>query len=147
MFERYTERARRCIPFARQSAVQYGSQTIETEHLLLGVLQEDPNVIGRFLPSNTGKDIRAQVEKRLKKTNVPMHTEIPLSLPCKRILAYAAEEAERLHHSLIDIDQILVGMIREQEGMACEILRSAGLNLPDMRQRMSLNEPRLNRNM
>ena len=50
MFERFTDRARRCIYFARQSAAGYGSQTIETEHFLLAVLHEDPNGIGRFLP-------------------------------------------------------------------------------------------------
>ena len=65
MFERYTERARRCIYFARQSAAKYGSQTIETEDLLLGILHEDPDVIGRFLPSKTAQDIRAEIEGRL----------------------------------------------------------------------------------
>jgi len=53
VFERFTERARRCIFFARQSATKYGSQTIETEHFLLGILHEDPDVIWRFLPSKT----------------------------------------------------------------------------------------------
>ena len=55
MFERFTERARRCIYFARQSASEYGSQTIETEHLLLGLLRGDADVIGRFLLSKTAK--------------------------------------------------------------------------------------------
>ena len=68
MFERFTERARRCIYFARQSAAKYRSQTIETEHLLLGIVHEDPDVIWRFLPSRTAKDIRAEVESRLPKS-------------------------------------------------------------------------------
>src|SRR5215813_12251766 len=68
MFERYAERARRCIYSARRSAVKYGSQTIETEHLLLAILHEDPDVIWRFLPSRTAKDIRAEVESRLTKS-------------------------------------------------------------------------------
>src|SRR3989442_7331796 len=68
MFERFTKRARRCIYFARQSASKYRSQTIETEHLLLGIVHEDPDVIWRFLPSRTAKDIRAEVESRLPKS-------------------------------------------------------------------------------
>src|SRR5207247_10792812 len=105
MFERYTERARRCIYFARQSAAKYGSQTIETEDLLLGILHEDPDVIGRFLPSKTAQDIRAEIEGRLTERTaepprllrlllrlrpVSASIEIPLSLYCKRILVYAA---------------------------------------------------------
>jgi len=53
MFERYTERARRSIYYARELVSEYGSITIETEHLLLGILREDPNIIRRFLPSKT----------------------------------------------------------------------------------------------
>ncbi len=122
MFERYTERARRCIYFGRQTAVKYGSQTIETEHLLLGILREDPDVISRFLPSKTANEIRAEVV-----VSAP-DVEIGLSLYCKRILAYAADEAERLHHRHIDLGHLLTGVVREEDGIAGEILRSAGLN-------------------
>jgi len=58
MFERYTERARRSIYYARELVSEYGSITIETEHLLLGILREDPNIIPRFLPSKTNDEIR-----------------------------------------------------------------------------------------
>lgn len=142
VFERFTESARRCYYFARQSALQYGSTTIETEHFLLGILREDPNVIGRFLPSKTARDIRAEVEKHLvTERNLPTTLDIPLSNACKRSLAYAAEEAERLHHRHIYVDHLLVGMVREKYGVACEILRSAGLDLVAMRQQLvSLGE-------
>jgi len=145
MFERYTERARRCIFFARWSAGQYCSPTIETEHLLLGLLREDPNVIPRFLPSKTAKDIRAEVEHRLPKTNASTNIastaiDIPLSNPCKRILAYAAEEAERLRHRHVNAGHVLIGVVREEDGIAGEILRSAGLNVINMRQQMLLDE-------
>ncbi len=63
MFERYTERARRSIYYARELVSEYGSITIETEHLLLGILREDPNIIRRFLPSKTNDEIRAEVAK------------------------------------------------------------------------------------
>ena len=134
MFERYTERARRCIFFARQSASECGSPLIETEHFLLGILHADPNVIERFLPSKTDKDIRADVEKRILKQNASTSIDIPLSNPCKRILAYAAEEAERLRHYRIDLGHLLLGVVREEDGVASQILRSAGLNVSAMRQ-------------
>ena len=140
MFERFTERARRCIYFARQSAYEYGSQTIETEHLLLGLLREDADVIGRFLLSKTANDIRAEVEKRIAQRNVSTSIDIPLTLYCKRILAYSAEEAERLFHRHINTDHLLIGVVREEDGMAGQILRSAGLNVAAVRQQLNLGE-------
>ena len=140
MFERYAETARRCIFFAQQSATQYGSQTIETEHFLLGILHEDPNVIGRFLPSKTAKDIRIEVEKHIAKRNVSTSIDIPLSLHCKRILTYTAEEAVRLGHRHIDVGHLLIGVVREEDGIAGKILRSAGLNVAAMRERMRSGE-------
>src|SRR6266704_3493288 len=135
MFEHCTERARRCIYFARQSAAKYGSMTIETEHLLLGILQEDPNVVGRFLPSKTD-EIRAEIESRIAKNIASTRIEIPLSFPCKVILAYSAEEAERLHDRHINVDHLLIGVVREEDGVAGQILRSARLNVAAMRERM-----------
>src|SRR3989442_15982900 len=140
MFERFTKRARRCIYFARQSAAKYRSQTIETEHLLLGILHEDSDGIWRFLPSRTAKDIRAEVESRLTKRNESASIDIPLSLYCKRILAYGAEEAERLHHRRINLEHIFMGVVREEDGTAGQILRSAGLNVINMREQMVLDE-------
>jgi len=140
MFEHCTERARRCIYFARQSAAKYGSQTIETEHLLLGILQEDPDVISRFPPSKTAKEIRAEIESRIAKNTASTRIEIPLSFPCKVILAYSAEEAERLHHRKINIDHFLIGAVREEDGTAGQILRSAGLHVINMREQMLLDE-------
>ena len=140
MFEHCTERARRCIYFARQSAAKYGSQTIETEHLLLGILQEDPDVISRFPPSKTAKEIRAEIESRIAKNTASTRIEIPLSFLCKVILAYSAEEAERLHHRHINVDHVLIGVVREEDGVAGQILRFAGLNVVAMRQRMRSDE-------
>src|SRR5437867_8530337 len=86
--EHYTDRARGCIYFARQSVSDYGSMTIETEHILLGILQEDANVISRFLPSKTSEDIRAEVEKGIvAKPKIPTNIDIPLSKEGARILS------------------------------------------------------------
>jgi ATP-dependent Clp protease ATP-binding subunit ClpC len=98
MFERYTEKARRVIFFARYEASQFGSPYIETEHLLLGLLREDKALTNRFLRSHASvESIRKQIEAHTTiREKVSTSVDLPLSNECKRVLAYAAEEAERL---------------------------------------------------
>ena len=138
MFERYTERARRSIFYARELVSVYGSMIINTEHVLLGILREDPNVIARFLPpSKTNEDIRAEVEKGIvAKPKIPTSIDIPLSKGSERILAYAMEEAEMLGHPEVEVEQLLLGVVREEDGAAAQILRSAGLNVIALRQQL-----------
>ena len=104
MFERYTEKARRVIFFARYEASQFGSPYIETEHLLLGLLREDKALANRFLRSQANiESIRKQIEAQTTvREKVSTSVDLPLSTECKRVLAYAAEEAERLGLELID---------------------------------------------
>src|SRR5579871_5084687 len=94
MFEKYTEKARRVIFFARYEASQFGSSYIETEHLLLGLLREDKALTNRFLRSHTSiESIRKQIEGRTTiREKVSTSVDLPLSQECKRVLAYAAEE-------------------------------------------------------
>src|ERR1700748_262102 len=103
MFERYTEKARRVIFFARYEASQFGSPYIETEHLLLGLLREDKALTNRFLRSHASvESIRKQIEGHTTiREKVSTSVDLPLSNECKRVLAYAAEEAERLRHKHI----------------------------------------------
>jgi ATP-dependent Clp protease ATP-binding subunit ClpC len=91
MFERYTEKARRVIFFARYEASQFGSPYIETEHLLLGVLREDKALTNRLLPSHTSIDsIRSQIEASTTfRDKVSTSVDLPLSNEGKRVLAYA----------------------------------------------------------
>ena len=98
MFERYTEKARRVIFFARYEASQFGSPYIETEHLLLGLLREDKALANRFLRSHAAiESIRKQIEAHTTvREKVSTSVDLPLSHECKRVLAYGAEEAERL---------------------------------------------------
>src|ERR1035438_4754431 len=101
MFERYTEKARRVISFARYAASQSGSPNIETEHLLLGLLREDKALLtNRFLRSDASVEfIRKQIEGHTAiREKVSTSVDLPLSNECKRVLAYAAEEVERLSH-------------------------------------------------
>src|SRR5580658_8419762 len=98
MFERYTEKARRVIFFARYEASQFGSPYIETEHLLLGVLREDKALTNRLLASNANiEDLRNSITRRGKTgPKISTSVDLPLSHELKRALAYGAEEGERL---------------------------------------------------
>ena len=117
MFERYTEKARRVIFFARYEASQFGSPYIETEHLLLGLLREDKTLANRFLRSHAAVDsIRKQIEGHTTiREKVSTSVDLPLSHECKRVLAYGAEEAERLSHKHIGTEHLLLGLLQRRE--------------------------------
>ena len=139
MFERYTERARRVIFFARYEASQFGSTTIETPHLLLGLIREDKNLTNRFLRnSSVVESIREEIEGRTTiREKLSTSIDMPLSNECKRILAYAAEEAERLTHRHIGTEHLLLGILREEKSVAAEILHNRGLRLDAIREELS----------
>ena len=109
MFERYTEKARRVIFFARKEASEFGRPYIETEHLLLGLLREDKALANRFLRSHPVESIRKQIEERtIIRGKVSTSVDVPLSHECTRILGYGAEEAERLNHKHIGTEHLLL---------------------------------------
>jgi ATP-dependent Clp protease ATP-binding subunit ClpC len=139
MFERYTEKARRVIFFARYEASQFGSPFIETEHLLLGLLREDKALTNRFLRSHASiESIRKQIESRTPiREKVSTSVDLPLSQECKRVLAYAAEEAERFTHKHIGTEHLLLGLLREDKSFAAEILHERGLRLSTLREELS----------
>ena len=139
MFERYTEKARRVIFFARYEASQFGSPLIETEHMLLGLLREDKALTNRILRSHASvESIRKQIETA---TTICQRTstgvDLPLSNECKRILAYAAEEAERLGHGHIGTEHLVLGTLRETKCFAAKILAERSVNLDDFREDLS----------
>ena len=138
MFERYTEKARRVIFFARYEASQFGSPYIESEHLLLGLLREDKSLTNRFLRSLASiESIRKQIEGHTTiREKVSTSVDLPLSHESKRILAYAAEEAERLSHRHIGTEHLLLGLLREEKCFAAEILRERGLRLSTIREEL-----------
>jgi ATP-dependent Clp protease ATP-binding subunit ClpC len=139
MFERYTEKARRVIFFARYEASQFGSPYIETEHLLLGLLREDKALTNRFLRSHISVDaIRKQVEAHTTiREKVSTSVDLPLSNECKRVLAYAAEEAERLGHKHIGTEHLLLGLLREETSFAAELLKERGVQLATVREELA----------
>src|SRR6266849_1488582 len=116
MFERYTEKARRVIFFARYEASQYGSAYIATEHLLLGLLREDRALAIRFLgpgPTSVGESIRSEIEgQTTQRERISTSVEMPLSDECKKVLNFAAEEADRLRNRHVGTEHLLVGLLR-----------------------------------
>ena len=138
MFERYTEKARRVIFFARYEASQFGSPCIETEHLLLGLLREDKALANRFLRSSAVDSIRKQIEAHTTmREKVSTSVDLPLSHECKRVLAYGAEEAERLNHKHIGTEHLLLGLLREEKCFAADILHERGLRLSQVREEIA----------
>ncbi len=137
MFERYTERARRVIFFARYEASQLGSRTIETEHLLLGLIRENNGLTGQLLGRSKiePEDIRGEIEARTRvREKISTSVEIPLSVESKRVLAYAAEEAEKMFHKYIGTEHILLGLLREKKSLASRILLEKGMRLTTARE-------------
>ena len=137
MFERYTERARRVLFFARYEASQLGSISIETEHLLLGLIREGKGLTSRiFARSNLSLDhIRKQIESRtVFREKVSTSVEIPFSGESKRLLQFAAEEADRLLHNYVGTEHLLLGILREERSVAAKILIEKGMRLNSVRE-------------
>jgi ATP-dependent Clp protease ATP-binding subunit ClpC len=137
MFERYTEKARRVIFFARYEASQFGAQAIEAEHILLGLLREDKQLTQKFFrsPHSTVESIRKEIEGRSPlRDKVSASVDLPLSPSAKRVLGYAADESERLGHRHIGTEHLLLGIMREEKSGAAEILYERGLRLNQIRE-------------
>jgi hypothetical protein len=135
MFERYTEHARRVIFFARYEASQFGSGEMEPEHFLLALYRDDAALMNRFVPGS-----QVQVREQIERENPPRpkvstNVDLPLSHTAKRVLAYGAEEAQRLGHLHIGPEHQLLGLLRAPS-LASRILESLGLTLDGARQQI-----------
>src|SRR5438874_4930582 len=136
MFERYTEKARRVIFFARYEASQFGAPAIEPEHLLLGLMREEKTLTGLFFPRAqiTIESMRREIEGRtLLRERIPTSVELPLAPETKRVLHYSHEESDRLQHRHIGTEHLLLGLLREERSMAAQILFERGLRLAAVR--------------
>jgi len=139
MFERYTERARRVLFFARYESSQLGALSIETEHLLLGLLREGKGVTRRLIeeaglsPETLRNDV---LNRRSRAARVPTSVEIPFSDQAKQALQYAAEEADGLEHSYIGTEHLLLGLLRDESSLAGSVLVAHGLHLDAVRQQL-----------
>jgi ATP-dependent Clp protease ATP-binding subunit ClpA len=130
VFEKFTGPARRVIFFARFEASQYGSPSIETEHLLLGLTREDKLLLRRFLPDTKAIDaIREQIDEQVEiRPKISTSVDIPLSDECVRIFGYTAEEGET-----IGTGQLLLGILREENCIAAKILKGLGVHIVAVR--------------
>ncbi len=143
MFERYTEKARRVIFFARFEASQYGSPYIETEHLLLGLLREDPNVAKLLPEMKPLYEIRQEIERHIeRRERISTSVEVPLTTECKRILIFAAEEAQRLGHQHVGTEHLLLGIFRESQCFAATILHADKIGFSQLREKVRSSRAR-----
>jgi hypothetical protein len=136
MFERYTERARRVLFFARFEASQLGSISIETEHLLLGLIREGKGLTSRLFATAhlSLSDVRQEIESRtVLREKVSTSVEIPFSIAMKRVLQNAADEADRLLHNYIGTEHLLLGILREEKSVAASLLTERGMRLETVR--------------
>jgi ATP-dependent Clp protease ATP-binding subunit ClpC len=141
MFERYTEKARRVIFFARYEALQYGSQVISPEHILLGLMREDKTISARYFPFRnniTVEAVRREVEERIVlRERISQSAELHLAAETKRILAFANEESQQLQNRHIGPEHLLLGLVRQERSIASEILYQYGLRLKDVREEIA----------
>ena len=117
---------------------QFGSPYIETEHLLLGLLREDKALNYRFLRSpGTVESIRREIEQHTTiREKIHTSVDLPLSNENRRVLSYAAEEAEQLSHNHIGTEHLLLGLLREENCFAAKLLHDRGVHLERVREEL-----------
>lgn len=138
MFERSTEAYRRVIFAAVYIARRVGSPTIETEHLLLGLLREDKRLAHRFFGSPWAAEKVLNKIERIKppREKIVGSFELPLSSESKRVLLFAAEEADLLSSKAISTEHILLGLLREEGSLAAQQMSERGLRLLSTREEL-----------
>jgi len=135
MFERYTEKARRVIFFARYEASEFGSPVIDTAHLLLGLVREEKLVCFRWVPRAQPEAIRGAAESWIQRqTKIATNIDLPLSQACKSVLHHAKDEADRLNSKPIGTEHLLLGLLQE-ECKASNLLRELGADVDKLRLR------------
>ena len=137
MFERYNEKARRALFFARYEASKLGSRVIETEHVLLGILREGEESVMTLLGHFDVKpeDLRREIEgERVFVERVSSTADLPLSEETKKVLAYASHEAESMVHAAVGSEHLLLGLLKVESCLAMRILSEAGLDVYSVRE-------------
>src|SRR5256714_6327266 len=137
MYERFTDRARKVMQLANQEAQRFNHEYIGTEHILLGLVKEGSGVAANVL-KNLDIDlrkIRLEVEK-IVQSGPDMVTmgKLPQTTRAKKVIEYSIEEARNLNHNYVGTEHLLLGLLREQEGVAAQVLMNLGLKLEDVRE-------------
>ncbi len=137
MFDKFTDRARKVMSLGRQEAQRFNHEYIGTEHILLGLVQEGTGIAAKVLMNLDvdPNEIRAEVEKMIPQ-GPPSITaqQLPFTPRAKRVLELAKEEAGNLGHDYIGTEHLLLGLLRESEGVAAQVLESMGLKLDEVRE-------------
>src|SRR5438876_5795950 len=137
MYERFTDRARKVMQLANQEAQRLNHEYIGTEHILLGLVKEGSGVAANVL-KNLDIDlrkIRLEIEK-IVQSGPDMVTmgKLPQTPRAKKVIEYSIEEARNLNHNYVGTEHLLLGLLREQEGVAAQVLMNLGLKLEDVRE-------------
>ena len=137
MYERFTDRARKVMQLANQEAQRFNHEYIGTEHVLLGLVKEGSGVAANVLKRLDVdlRKIRLEVEK-IVQSGPDMVTmgKLPQTPRAKKVIEYAMEEARNLNHNYVGTEHLLLGLLREQEGVAAQVLMNLGLKLEDVRE-------------
>src|SRR5574342_1089701 len=137
MFERFTDRARKVMALANQEAQRFNHEYIGTEHILLGLVKEGSGV-GANVLKNLDVDLRKiRLEgEKLVQSGPEMVTmgKLPQTPRAKKVIEYSMEEARNLNHNYVGTEHILLGLLREQEGVAAQVLMNLGLKLEEVRE-------------
>ena len=134
-FEKFSERARRVLSLAQEEAQRFNHNYIGTEHILLGLVRETEGVAARVLSSlevDLSK-VRSAVEFIIGRGEKPAQGEIGLTPRAKKVVELAVDEARRMNHTYIGTEHLLIGLLREGEGVAAGVLESLGVTLDKVR--------------
>src|SRR2546421_7700602 len=131
MWQRFTERARKVVFYAQEEAQKFGEGYVSTEHLLLGLVRESDSVAARVLEKLgvSLNRIRAEVEKQLPRGDARPSQDMTLTPRAKRVIDLAYDEARNLNNNYIGTEHLLLGLIREGEGLAGRVLAKLGVDL------------------
>lgn len=136
MYERFTDRARKVRELATEEAKRLNHEYVGTEHVLLGLIKEGSGVAANVL-KNLGLDlkkVRLEVEKIVQSgPDKVMMGRLPQTPRAKKVIEYAIEEAGNLNHKWVGTEHLLLGLLREEEGVAAQVLRNLGLTLDEVR--------------
>src|SRR5829696_2620749 len=139
MYERFTDRARKVMQLANQEAQRFNHEYIGTEHILLGLVK-----VGSGVAANVLKNLDIDLRKiRLEVEKIVQHGpggeqvvmgRLPHTPRAKKVIEYSIEEARNLNHNYVGTEHLLLGLLREQEGVAAQVLMNLGLKLEDVRE-------------
>jgi ATP-dependent Clp protease ATP-binding subunit ClpA len=137
MYERFTDRARKVMQLAHQEAQRFNHEYIGTEHILLGIIQEGSGVAANVLKNLdvNPRKIRLEIEKIIRSgPNRVIMGKLPQTPKMKKVIEYSIEEARNLSHNFVGTEHLLLGLLREQEGVAAQVLINLGLQFKDVRE-------------